>query len=180
MTLYIISDPHFNHGNVIEHSDRPFDDTEAMNEALEDAWNTAVSDEDTVICLGDLAVWSTGALLEQAERLNGSLLLVKGNHDAVDPADAPFPVVDSCTFSHDGTSFYCEHRPVTVPDDADWWHLYGHHHNNDLGEFPLFDPDARRLNVSAELLDYTPVPIETLLDIIDRGERRESLNRGRV
>ncbi len=181
MPDYVISDTHLNHGNIIDHCDRPFESEAEMNERLKSNWNSIVNEDETVLCLGDLAVWSTGETIEWADRLNGDLILVLGNHDPIeDPDEMPFEAVQNYTFTHDGTEFYCEHYPVDVPDDANWWQLCGHHHNNNLDEYPFVDPATQRVNLSVELIDYTPLAVNSLVDILREGRRYTRLDDART
>jgi calcineurin-like phosphoesterase family protein len=43
--------------------------------------------------------------------------------------------------------------------------IHGHTHNNRLAEFPFINGDAKRINVSAELVGYTPVRLDDLLGL---------------
>ena len=51
--IYYIADMHFGHENVIRFDDRPFADTEQMDEVLIQNWNERVTADDTVYVLGD-------------------------------------------------------------------------------------------------------------------------------
>jgi|YelNatPaOPRAMG01_1025707.scaffolds.fasta_scaffold50800_1 calcineurin-like phosphoesterase family protein len=81
MKYFITSDLHFNHKNIIEYSNRPFNSVEEMNETLINNWNSVVSMDDIVYIDGDLAFGSKGKIREILNRLNGSKILIKGNHD---------------------------------------------------------------------------------------------------
>ena len=50
MKYYVISDTHFLHDNTIKYCNRPED----YNERIIENWRKVVSDEDTVIHLGDV------------------------------------------------------------------------------------------------------------------------------
>ena len=54
--IYYIADMHFGHTNVIRFDNRPFADTEQMDEVLIQNWNERVTADDTVYVLGD-AFW---------------------------------------------------------------------------------------------------------------------------
>lgn len=79
--LYFSSDLHFGHQNILSYCDRPFSSVEEMNRALVERWNDQVSDADTVMVLGDVAMGKVAESLEWAKQLNGEKLLVPGNHD---------------------------------------------------------------------------------------------------
>jgi len=77
---FYISDYHFYQPEFI--SWRGFSSLEEMHDAMIAAWNSRVTEADTVYILGDLSHGSgeeTNALLR---RLRGSKVLLRGNHDA--------------------------------------------------------------------------------------------------
>jgi calcineurin-like phosphoesterase family protein len=81
---WFTSDLHFGHKNVINYCDRPYANIEEMHEAIVKQWNFQVGPNDTVYVLGDFSLnpkWSREIL----PKLNGTKILVMGNHDA------PFP-----------------------------------------------------------------------------------------
>ncbi|WP_128477277.1 metallophosphoesterase family protein [Halorussus pelagicus] len=53
---FILSDTHFDHRNIINYCDRPYDSVERMNDALVANWNATVGEDDDVIFLGDLTM----------------------------------------------------------------------------------------------------------------------------
>lgn len=170
MTRYVISDLHLDHANIIEYCDRPFDDVTAMNTQLCANWNRVVDAGDTVFVVGDLVMGSHECAMEFVRGLNGSIVLIEGNHDSVDATTAPFPVVTACEVQFGKYRFHCTHRPENAPRAAEWV-LYGHHHNNDVQTYPFVDPQNNRVNVSAELLQYTPLSVEELLVCLNQRER---------
>ena len=54
--IYVTSDLHFNHKNIINLCYRPFKSVEDMNEILIENWNKAVRYDDEVYILGDIAL----------------------------------------------------------------------------------------------------------------------------
>ena len=81
--IYYIADMHFGHENVIHFDDRPFADTEQMDEVLIQNWNERVTSEDTVYVLGD-AFWKNEEnSIRIIQQLNGHKHLIQGNHDRV-------------------------------------------------------------------------------------------------
>lgn len=81
--IWVISDTHFGHRNIIEYCNRPFKNSLLMNEAIRENWNSTVKDGDIVYHLGDVYMgWNEkediGKFLGS---LNGRKRLVMGNHD---------------------------------------------------------------------------------------------------
>ena len=71
MKLYVTSDTHFNHKNIIEYCDRPFKDIYEMNETIINNWNQVVKEEDIIYHLGDYGFGKKENLQEIFEELNG-------------------------------------------------------------------------------------------------------------
>lgn len=144
--LFLTSDLHFGHENIIRYCDRPFKSVRHMNEAMIERWNARVHTEDIVLFLGDFAMGrgvTPDYVVEIIDRLNGHKEVVMGNHDApskwsiglrktVEDANvASFIFHDSIyDFQHDGVRFIACHYPM-----VDWdgkyngsIHLHGHTH----------------------------------------------------
>ena len=79
--IFFWSDPHFYHKNVIKYCDRPFDDLEHMHESLIENFNGVVQPGDTTYWLGDSFFCGTGKAMLIMERLNGTHIMIRGNHD---------------------------------------------------------------------------------------------------
>ena len=83
-SVYVVSDTHFDHANIMKYC--PWrqswaDDRSSMNETMRARWNATVTENDLVIHLGDFAFAGRKRLRNLRESLNGSILLLKGNHD---------------------------------------------------------------------------------------------------
>ena len=78
--IWLHSDPHIYHTNVIKYCNRPFTSVEEMNEALVNRWNQLVGPDDTVYCLGDFSM-AARPVETFTPRLMGKKYLVPGNHD---------------------------------------------------------------------------------------------------
>lgn len=94
MSVYLVSDTHFNHEGIIRHCSRGFASVEDMNEELIAKWNAAVVREsDTVWHLGDFGFSHSQRtpLAEVFHRLRGKKHLVVGNHDEKNPQVLKLP-----------------------------------------------------------------------------------------
>ena len=165
--IFVISDLHLGHANIIRYCSRPFlfSDPGEMDHVLIKNWNYTVSPRTRVYHLGDLRY---GRDAHPAgyykKRLHGEITWISGNHDE-----------DSGTTSvqldYGGRQFLLIHDPADAPPDFPGWVIYGHHHNNNLNDYPYLDFVHRRINVSAEVIGYIPVSLDELSRTITRQEQ---------
>jgi len=80
-TTFFSSDQHFSHARISEFSGRPFSNVPQMNAFLVNAWNSRVTDADTVFVLGDVCMGKLDESLALIGLLAGTKILVPGNHD---------------------------------------------------------------------------------------------------
>lgn len=84
--VFITSDHHFYHNNIIEYCNRPYSSVFEMNEDMIYRWNKVVSKNDRVYHLGDLALAGKKdeyfkKIKNLRTRLNGDIIIIIGNHD---------------------------------------------------------------------------------------------------
>jgi calcineurin-like phosphoesterase family protein len=169
---YLAADLHLGDENVLEFTDRPFPSVAAMNERLLENWNAVVDPNDEVLFVGDLVVPSEPATVRRwLQQLNGKFVFVAGDHDDGARQTPGVTTQPEYRFEAGGYRFQCVHHPDDAPAERDGWLVHGHHHDLRTERFPFVDPEARRVNVSIELLGYEPIPLEELLGYLDRGER---------
>jgi calcineurin-like phosphoesterase family protein len=161
--IFIISDTHFGHKNILKFTDstsglhiRPqFSSIEEMDDHIVDRWNSVVNDEDIVYHLGDVYFEDGHKALP---RLKGRKRLILGNHDNGKSSYIQsnfqkvlmwrmFPEFDML-LSHVPV------HPSTLGFKANY-NIHGHTHVNDVN-------DPRYFNVCVEKMDYTPISIEDL------------------
>ena len=56
--IFLTSDLHLGHANIIKYCNRPYRDVNEMNEDLINKWNQVIGDTDRVFFLGDFALGS--------------------------------------------------------------------------------------------------------------------------
>ena len=83
---WFTSDLHFGHANIIRFCERPFDDVHHMNVAICENINNAVTPEDELWILGDLAMGNVDKTIPIVRRFTaGRTVLVPSNHDKCHP-----------------------------------------------------------------------------------------------
>ncbi len=182
------SDTHFFHKAVIDYCDRPFRtldgqlDVEAMNAALVDNWNAAVAPGDTVYHLGDFAMGPREHLAPTRAKLNGRIVLIKGNHDRSKSAmlEAGFDeVYNSLTLPGQGVTVYLRHIPPKEHDDHEFGRMYDARLTREPNEYydyflcgHVHTAWRRRgnvINVGVDVWGYRPVRLEELLAATDEA-----------
>ena len=156
---FVIADTHFSHDNIIKYCLRPFTSVDVMNETLVANWNRVVGKEDTVYFLGDLCFEKPGQSKEYwLGRLNGNIIWIKGNHDHYKG------MIESIYFD----KYWMVHDPWGT-DNAVWGKICIHGHEHNKGK--LIDTKHRRICVSAELIDYTPIELKVILDMYEKDKK---------
>jgi len=140
MKKFITSDLHFGHKNIMKFCPRTrerFLDVEDMAVQLILEWNAVVSAEDEVYILGDIAFLPADKAVAILKQLNGSKILIEGNHDRKLLLDATFracfkEVHKYLDIIHNGTKAVLFHFPILEWDQMHRGavHFYGHVHGN--------------------------------------------------
>jgi len=172
--VFLISDLHFDHTNIIRYCDRPFRTSKEMNEVLLRNWNSTVRPFDTVYFLGDLTFGPDRHSCDYwLERFNGRVFFIRGNHDA-DLIHKATELPNNFVVQYRGHKFMLSHKP-SRPAYWTGWIIHGDKHNNHLDEYPFINRARMTLNVSAEVVNYKPISIENILSEINRsGSNRDA------
>ena len=158
MNVYLTSDTHANHDNIIRYCDRPFHSANEMNHALVNNWNSRIKDDDLVIHLGDLSLGNLSATERFVSALRGRKVLVRGNHDP----NKVCSLVKSLGWFVIKKSFVVGdvlfiHDPPDVVDDDISFIVHGHHH----GKLPM----RGRVDLGVDPYRFFPV---NALDVLDK------------
>lgn len=165
MTIYVTSDTHFGHANVIKYCNRPWASVDEMNEGIVERWNAIVRPEDTVYHLGDVALNPKKAI-PFLERLNGRKRLIRGNHDHDIEKYLPYFewVKDYYVLKDNGMRFILFHYPISSWDGLHRGtvHLHGHSHGSHLRSFPASSEDGKRIDAGTDCWGWAPVALTTV------------------
>jgi calcineurin-like phosphoesterase family protein len=151
-----ISDTHFGHKNMA--IKRGFSSSEEMNEYIIKKWNSVVNKKDVTYLLGDVSMESKN-FYYLLDSLNGVKNVILGNHCRRQDIPEMLKYVNSVAGMIDYKSNYIlTHCPVH-PSQLEFrysYNIHGHVHENSLD-------DPRYINVSCEVVDYTPKLITELI-----------------
>ena len=169
--IFCIADCHFGAQEVIRVFNRPFTTVEEMDRVMEENWNRAVGQDDTVISVGDFTrdKKNRKRLLDE---LNGNKILIRGNHDCGGPEAGG----DAMVFAYRRQMLYLIHNPDHVPGNWKGWTIHGHHHGR-MRDYPFINGKKKTINVACELIGYTPVDLDRVLGRdIGTIRRMETMN----
>lgn len=161
--VFFISDTHFDHANIIRYTKRPFRNVEEMNNVLVQNWNNRVKEGDIVFFLGDLG-FDRGhrPISYWTDKLNGKIYLLRGNHDKDKSVGKATEIPNVYPLLYKGHKFLLMHDPHR-PIDWNGWIIHGDKHNNDLEYYPFFNGEKKTINVSAELINFTPIDLDKII-----------------
>lgn len=161
---FVIGDTHFDHHNIIRYCNRPFNSVEQMNRTMVKNWNNTVRRKDKVYFLGDMA-YGRGSrpASHWLEKLNGNITYIWGSHDRDRTVNyKPYVVLGD---------FFLTHSPWQIPIEWDGWIIHGHVHNHR----PLIDRINRRVNVSVEAINYTPISLAKIFELTGQPVQAERI-----
>lgn len=178
--IFITSDQHYGHANCLNFVQgdgspfRPFSSVEEMDETIIQNHNSVVKQSDKIYFLGDV-VMNTKQLDRVMPRLNGDIVLIKGNHCVGKLSKFTAHFRDIRAY-HVMDKILLAHIPVH-PESLSRWkgQIHGHLHHNTITE-PVYEygnvvcmrDDPRYLNVCVEKTNYTPISFEECRDYFNK------------
>ncbi len=166
--IWMVSDTHFFHSNIIKHCNRPFESVDEMNSILIKNWNSKVKSTDEVFFLGDFSFNSVPLIKSESilMRLNGNKFLIQGNHD-----EFKFTNSSSWTKSCDLMELKVKELSIILshyPQDS-WhkqfrgsYHFHGHTHSTP-DNFNYSKYKSRRLDVGVDNSRFFPISLSECL-----------------
>ena len=167
--IYFISDTHFHHSNIIRYCNRPFKDVNEMNETIINNWNTIVTNDDTIYHLGDFCLSGDDEIKNIFNRLNGSKILIRGNHDRKSVKfyeKIGFKVLTNPPIILDEYKLVLSHVPL--PDakiKEGYINLHGHIHNKRIcDDYPKNYSENKHINLSVDVTKFSPISIDKIIN----------------
>lgn len=135
--IYISSDLHFSHFNIIKYCNRPFKSIGEMNDVLIKNINSVVGPNDIFYHLGDFCFGDKyDYIAHLVSRINGKKIFIRGNHDKIKILDRlkEDNLIDSwhdvLGVSINGQYIWMSHYPHLSWDGSarGSWHCFAHVH----------------------------------------------------
>ena len=171
--IWVTSDTHFNHANIIKYCNRPFSSVEEMNETIIANWNKVVSEDDMVYHLGDFVLGDKSLVPDFLERLNGYKEFLMGNHDNsnIMLEMCKQGLIENISWEDvikvGKKTIILNHFPFgSLPDPTTNYpviQLHGHVHSTPDKPWNYFD---NQYDVGVDNNNFTPVNLAELLDKI--------------
>ena len=172
--VFLIGCTHFGHENMYKFLNKDgtrvryqFTDAKEGDEAMVERWNNTVSKGDKVYVLGDVAFHKRH--LATIGRLNGSKILVKGNHDNLQLAEYAKYFRDVRAYHRLVDDLVLSHVPVhpqslwSERNNKYWINIHAHLHSGAVMNFlDASLPDYRYFSVCVERINYTPISLEEI------------------
>jgi calcineurin-like phosphoesterase family protein len=181
---YFTSDLHFGHAAVIDYCKRPFTNLHQMHTTIIKRWNERIKPHDTVFVLGDMALCRFRDFEPIANQLQGTKVLVRGNHDHYSEGQyrrLGFTVYHEVKMKLAGQMVRLSHYPYAVawyrrpfaykselrfldkrpPRVAGEWLLHGHTHSKSQ----IVD---NRIHVGVDAWSFYPVSQREIESLIMR------------
>lgn len=154
--LYFTADQHHGHENIIQYCDRPFVNSVQMTRQIIRNHNNVVDHDDTCYHLGDF-MWNkdVNRLTEILRRMNGTNILILGNHDnikAFQYVEGGFESVHTSLWVADCLLVHDPAVSIMVKNSTV---LCGHVHG-------LFEKCKNVVNVGVDVRDMKPVNFDGL------------------
>lgn len=120
MAIYFTSDLHLGHLKSFLFEPRGFSNIEDHDKQIVENWNSIISEDDEVYCLGDCMLNDNENGIRLMSQLNGKIHLIRGNHDTdarIQLYSALPNVIEICEgkfFKYKKYHFYLSHFPCIV------------------------------------------------------------------
>lgn len=171
--IFFSSDLHIGHENIIKYCNRPYKNVAEMNEAIVSNWNKKVSNSDLVYMLGDICMGNLNDSIYQLSRMNGKMILIRGNHDKQACKRADFmkqfhSTHDYLELKDGGDTFIMSHFPFAIWNKSHRGSmaLCGHSHGSYLPSHPKTKDAGKILDVGMDCHNCQPISIDEVRAIM--------------
>jgi len=171
--IFVVADLHLSHKAMIKFSPKTrghFIDVNDMNNTIIRNWNNVVGKNDTIYLLGDIAFTNGKLTRSLIERLNGNIILIKGNHDKNKDIkkyrDLLISVENYIEIKYEYNNKYY-HIIMSHYPFASWnrsFHgsimCHGHSHGHYIAPGKIFD-----VGIDSDIGGFEPINIEYIIEL---------------
>lgn len=174
-SVWFTADFHFGHFNIIRYCNRPFADSQEMDEAICERVNACAKPNDILYFLGDFCLGGPERVTTYRKRLAcRTIHFIEGNHDrTARKLQHLFASWNLLSEIHAAKQriVLCHYAMRVWPHHAQGaWHLYGHSHGN-LPDEPL----ALSLDVGVDTHEFRPWHFDEIQSMMQaKAKARES------
>lgn len=172
--VFFTADTHLGHSGILRHcpETRQFKDIKQHDRAVVQNWNAVVGRNDTVYHLGDVA-WCSDEVNKLLKQLNGSKILIPGNHDEKSLRNKSFRDIWDHICPSPYHEVYIKETRVVLCHYPIWewngmfggaWHLFGHVHGRPTG-IP-----GKNLDVGVDTNQMFPYSVEQITKIMSEKD----------
>lgn len=177
--IFLTSDTHFSHTDIISYCKRPYLNTSEMNQSLINNWNSVINDDDIVYHLGDFSMHEK-SVKHYLDRLYGIKILIRGNHDENKILQEFDGYAHRMIMNHKGFVFEMVHNPNDLSGKVDYA-FCGHVHDSWLkkskGEEQIDKHYnsfgkllANTLNVGVDVHNMKPILLDDAIEMLKSNE----------
>lgn len=169
--IYLTSDFHFGHSNIIHFCHRPFFDLQDMEDELIKRYNDVIRPKDDVYILGDIThrIPATRAN-DLIRQLKGKKHLIRGNHDSEYDASLFEEIVYYKELRYKKMLFTLCHYPFEAwrKMEHGGYMLHGHLHSDGYRNILATARGIRKYDVGVDANDYAPVSLDHIIELYNK------------
>lgn len=173
--IWFTSDFHFGHFNIIRYCNRPFGNTQEMDDVIAERMNACAKPNDVLYFLGDFCMGRVEQVAAYRKRLACKTIhFIEGNHDKTTRKQqqlfAFWGVLLELNVAKQRIVL-CHYAMRVWPHHAQGaWHLYGHSHGN-LTDEPL----SLSMDVGVDTHDFRPWHFDEIQTVMNvKAEARQA------
>lgn len=175
--LWLTSDLHLFHSNIIKYCNRPYSNCFSMNKDIIDTINKNIHQDDLLINLGDIGFNSVKYITDELSKINCNQIFVSGNHDRKSLINAlieKYIVFEKQTildvyFNDIHYKVHLAHNPddIQYNNEENSIFLYGHLHDKEVK-----NKRFNQMNVGWDQF-VRPVELKEIINIIKQNKKMQ-------
>ena len=175
--LWLTSDLHLFHSNIIKYCNRPYPNYFIMNKDIIDTINKNIHQDDLLINLGDIGFNSVKYITDELSKINCNQIFVSGNHDRKSLINAlieKYIVFEKQTildvyFNDIHYRVHLAHNPddIQYNDEKNNIFVYGHLHDKEVK-----NKRFNQMNVGWDQFGR-PVELKEIINIIKQNKKMQ-------